>query len=79
MLNKCKSWCQKWGQLWGFGTIVSYLVGFLLVFEDQMQDPNGYFGLLFIVQFFTLSFLWSYIMKKMSWTLPREVKKTHSW
>ena len=33
MLNKYRSWCQKWGQLWGFGTIISYLVGFTIIFE----------------------------------------------
>lgn len=78
MLNKYRSWCQKWGQLWGFGTIISYLVGFTIIFEIEMQT-NSYYVLAWLVQFIALSALWIYTMKKMGWRLPKEVKKTHSW
>jgi hypothetical protein len=80
MLNKLKSWWTKWGQLWGFGTIVTYLFGFLIYFDEQLKDPgNEWIALIWIVQFLALSYLWSYIMKKMGWRMSKDVRRTHSW
>ena len=80
-MNRFKKWFRKWGSTIGFISIVTYLNVYGYVFSDRMRvgdEVSSWLVLGFIVQFFALVGLWTWIMKKMGWKLPKSVKETHS-
>ena len=80
-MNRFKKWFRKWGQPIGFISIVTYLNVYGYVFSDRMRvgdEVSSWLALGFIVQYFALAGLWTWIMKKMGWKLPKSVKETHS-
>tara|TARA_Y100000361_G_C11025074_1_gene271703 strand:+ start:110 stop:355 length:246 start_codon:yes stop_codon:yes gene_type:complete len=81
MKNRFNKWLRTWGQPVGFLSIVVYLNAYGYIFSDRMRvgdDISSLLALGFIVQFFGLSLLWVWVMKKMGWSLPKSVRETHS-
>jgi len=81
MKNRFNKWLRTWGQPVGFISIVVYRNAYGYIFSDRMRvgdDISSWLALGFIVQFFGLSLLWVWVMKKMGWTLPKSVRETHS-
>ena len=54
------------------------MLGFTIIFDKELHT-SGWMGLLWLVQFFGLVGWYAYVSKKKGWSLPKDVKNTHSW
>ena len=67
-------------QPFGFLAIIVYLNAYWMIFADDMRIGQPYAEELaggWLLSFAVLAGLWVFVMKKMNWSLPTEVRKTH--
>ena len=71
-------WITKFEQIILFYSLIFYMLGFTIIFDKELHT-SGWMGLLWLVQFFGLVGWYAYVSKKKGWSLPKDVKNTHSW
>lgn len=63
-------------QVLTFILVITYLCSFCFYFENEMRH-NGWFTLLFLIQFFGLGTYMGIRGLKKGWRLPKNIKDTH--
>ncbi len=56
--------------------MIVYLMGFLIVFENEMRE-GGWISAFWLIQFFTLGILYAHRGTKKGWKYPKDIRDTH--